>query len=174
MKTALVVIARQGYQDVELDGLLKALKAQGFSVQLCSTVAGPCTGKFGGAKQAEIALKDADVSAYDRVAFVGGPGALALVENADALRVARDATKAGIVLGAICIAPLILAKAGVLKGKQATVWTDAKKDQIALLEAAGARYTGNTVTVDGMLVTGNGPNAADEFGRTFSTLAAAQ
>jgi protease I len=74
------------------------------------------------------------------------------------------------VLGAICIAPTILAKAGVLKGKQATVW-DAKGEQIAILKAAGARYTGNEVTVDALLVTGNGPNAAEEFGRTFATLA---
>jgi protease I len=171
MKTALVVIARQGYQDVELDGTLKALKAHGFKVQLGSTVAGPCTGKFGGTQQAEIALKDVDVSAYDRVAFIGGPGALVLAENADALRIAKEATKAGMVLGAICIAPVILAKAGVVRGKQATVW-DSKGEQVAILEGAGAQYTGSDVTVDGMLVTGNGPHAAEEFGKVFATLSA--
>ncbi len=170
MKAALVVIAKQGYQDLELDATLKALKSQGFEVTLASTVAGPCVGKFGGTRLATMALKDVDVPTYDRVAFIGGPGAVRLVENEDALRIARETTKAGMVLGAICIAPTILAKAGVLKGKQATVW-DAKGEQIAILKAAGARYTGNEVTVDGLLVTGNGPNAAEEFGRTFATLA---
>lgn len=172
MKAALVIIAKQGYQDVELDGTLKALKSQGFEVTLASTLAGPCVGKFGGTRLATMGLKDVDVSAFDRVAYIGGPGASRFIENADALRIARESTKAGIVLGAICIAPTILAKAGVLKGKQATVWDDGKGEQIAALKAAGARYTANEVTVDGLLVTGNGPNAAEEFGRTFATLAA--
>ncbi len=169
MKSTLVIIAKRGYQDQELEGTLSALKTQGFAVVLASTQAGPCVGKFGGTQPATIALKDVDVSAYDRIAFIGGPGAEALAEDPQAHRIAQEVIKAGKVLGAICIAPTILAKAGVLKGKNATVW-DSGGVQIAVLEAAGARYSGQDVTIDGKIVTGNGPAAADDFGRRFATL----
>lgn len=80
---------------------------------------------------------------------------------------ARATVEAGKPLGAICIAPLILAKAGVLKGRKATVW-DSGGEQIAILKAHGAVYTDQAVVIDGSVVTGNGPGAAGEFGRVFA------
>lgn len=72
-------------------------------------------------------------------------------------------------LGAICIAPTILAKAHVLEGRRATVWNvDEKQSQ--LLEKYGAEYTGEAVTIDGNIVTGNGPKAAVEFGKALAAL----
>lgn len=169
MKTALVVIAPQGYQDVELDGTLRGLRNAGFTVTLASTAKGPCSGKFGGVQEAAIAMRDVEVSAYDRFAFIGGPGAAVLAENGDALDLTKRIHTSGKILGAICIAPTILASAGVLRGKKATVW-DAKGEQIALLTKHGATYTGEAVTVDGVIVTGNGPKAAEEFGRVLAAL----
>lgn len=168
MKEALVVIAQRGFQDRELAGTREALVAAGFSVVLASTHAGACAGKFGSTEQADIALADVDVTEYDRIAFIGGPGAAALADDADARRIAVQAVKAGIVLAAICIAPTILAKAGVLAGKRATVW-DSGGEQNALLQTHGAHVTGERVTVDGRIITGNGPDAAQEFGTTFAS-----
>ena len=63
------------------------------------------------------------------------------------------------VLGAICLAPAILARAGVLKDKAATAYESALPD----LKKGGARVSDKAVVVDGKLVTGNGPKAAEEF-----------
>lgn len=169
IKKALVIIAREGFQDHELAGTRKGLSEAGFQVILGSARAGPCTGKFGSVEQATVALFDIDLSTFDRVAFIGGPGAASLAENDDAKALARSVVDAGKILGAICIAPTILAKAGVLKGKKATVW-DSGGEQADLLRSEGATYTGQTVTVDGRIVTGNGPAAAEEFGRAFALL----
>lgn len=164
-----MVVSKQGYQDVEEAGTRKGLEEAGFTMEICSTETGPCRGKFGGILNATVALRDVDVSRYDRIAFVGGPGAGALAEDPGALRVARNAAAAGMKMGAICIAPTILAAAGVLKGKRATVW-DRGGEQAHILRESGALYTGDAVTVDGLLVTGNGPEAAEEFGRTLAAL----
>ena len=169
MSRALVIIAVQGYQDVELAGTLKGLGDKGYSVTIGSSAPGTCTGKFGGKTKADISLKEAKISDYDRIAFIGGPGAEAYARNPEALRIAHDAAAASLPLGAICIAPLILAKAHVLDGKRATVW-DSGGEQKAILEEYGASYTGETVTCDGLIVTGNGPEAAEEFGRTLVAL----
>ena len=169
---ALLVIAKNGFQDVELKGTRDALLAAGFSVVLASTEAGPCTGKFGSIEKATVAIRGVPVADFDRIAFIGGPGAAELGENPNALSLVRAIAKAGIPLGAICIAPTILAKAGVLKTKKATVWDDELGTQAALLTAAGAEYTGQAVTVDGLLVTANGAAASVEFGKTFAGLKA--
>ncbi len=169
MRKALIVIAPQGYQDVELDGTLKGLRAAGFTIVLSSTEVGTCTGKFGGKQEATVAMRDVIIDDYDRFAFIGGPGAVVLAENPDALALAKNIAESGKVFGAICIAPTILAAAGVLNGKRATVF-DSKGEQIAFLKKHGATYSGEDVTVDGMLVTGNGPHAAVEFGQTLARL----
>lgn len=169
MKRALVIIAPNGYQDRELDGTIKGLSNTGFAVTIASTVRGPCTGKFGGVQEAELAMRDVRVEEYDRFAFIGGPGAGVLAEHPDALDLAKRIATSGKVYGAICIAPTILAAAGVLRGKRATVW-DSGGEQARFLRQHGALYTGGPVTVDGLLVTANGPKAAEEFGRTLAGL----
>ncbi len=165
----LIVIAKKGFQDKELAGVRSALLAANATITLASTETGACIGKFSSTEQAEVALRNVEVENYDRVVFIGGPGAEALSNDSDAQRIAVQTVKAGKVLGAICITPLILAKAGLLAGKKATVW-DENGAQKSILEANGAKYTGQSVTVDGKIITGNGPEAAEEFGRVFAGL----
>lgn len=169
MQKALLIIAKTGFQDHELTGVRQALLSHGFDVVLASTEVGTCTGKFGSSEWPTIALKDVDVVDYDRIAFIGGPGAGAFADHSDALRIARETVQAKKPLGAICIAPVILAKAGVLQGKRATVWDDGEGTQAKILLDAGATYTGEAVTFDGLIITGSGPEVADEFGRVFAT-----
>jgi protease I len=118
MRTALVVVAQEGYQDHELEGTVQGLSGAGFEITFCSKEVGPCTGKFGSVENATVSIQSADVLQYDRVGFIGGPGAAALADDPNAHALARATTDAGKPLGAICIAPTILAKAGLLKGKK--------------------------------------------------------
>lgn len=168
MPKALVVIAQEGYQDTELAGTVRGLSNAGFTTVIASKNAGLCTGKLGGTQQATLAICDVVIQDYDRVAFIGGPGAGAYASDPDALHLAQEAQRANMPIGAICIAPTILAKAHVLEGKRATVW-DSGGEQIAILERYGAKYTGEAVTVDGSIVTANGPDAAEEFGKSIAS-----
>lgn len=169
VKKALLIIAQQGFQDVELNGTRDGLTAAGFDVILASIEAGECVGKFGGKEVSTVALNDVSVNDYDRVGYIGGPGAANLWQNADAKRIAQETVKAKKPLGAICIAPKILAAAEVLAGKRATVWND-DGDQAGFLALHDVKYTGEPVTVDGLIVTANGPGAAEEFGRVLAKL----
>jgi protease I len=170
MKTALLVIANVGYQDHELAGTRNALLDAGFEVTIASTEAGACTGKFGGTEEALLAMREVDPASYDILAFIGGPGARALKDDPDALALAKARFATGKILGAICIAPTILAAAGVLKGKRATVWDDGRGTQERFLVDHGAVYTGESVTVDGSIITGNGPDAAEAFGEKLASV----
>lgn len=168
-RRALVIIAQHGYQDVELDGTRKGLIDENFTVDLCSKKVGECTGKLGGTEKAMYAMHSVDLSPYDRFAFIGGPGARELREDKDALELARKIAATGKVYGAICIAPTILAAAGVLKGKEATTWNE-DGDQGIYLEDHGVFYTGDNVTVFENIVTANGPEYAERFGEKLAAL----
>lgn len=170
MKPVLLVIAQMGYQDLELAGTRQGLAENGLGVVLASVQAGPCQGKFGGQEMAAIALKDVVVTDYDRIAFIGGPGAATLKAEPQALRVAREAFEGGLPLGAICIAPLILGAAGVLSGKRATVWEGGRGEERMELQKRGAIPTEELVTIDGNVVTGNGPDAALAFGQALAAV----
>lgn len=163
MRTFLLVIAKQGYQDGEYQDTRASLEAASIAVTVASTEAGTCAGKLGGTAEATVALGDVDVTTFDGVAFIGGPGAATFKDDPGALRIVRDAVAAKKVLGAICIAPTVLAAAGILQDKEATVW-DQDGLQSAFLEEHGAHFTGEEVTVDGLIVTANGPEAAKAFG----------
>jgi protease I len=87
------------------------------------------------------------------------------LDNEDSYRVARETVSQDKILASICISPVILAKAGVLKGKKATVWTDFTKSQAKILEKEGAIFEEKPVVVDGKIITANGPGSAEEFGK---------
>ena len=154
-KKILMIIARDGFRDEELlepKGLFEKLGAE---VTVASSRAGECKGMRGARVRAEKALAELDAGAFDAVVFVGGMGAKEFFDDARAHELARGAK----VLGAICLAPAILARAGLLEGKAATAYASALPE----LKKAGARVSEAAVVVDGKLVTGNGPKAATEF-----------
>ena len=70
------------------------------------------------------------------------------------------------IISAICRAPVILTNARLLNGKKATVaGTEAKT-----IKNQGAQYTGQGVTVDGKIITGNAPKASRLFGQKINEL----
>ena len=120
MEKALIIIAQEGYQDTELTGTWKGIEEKGIEIVVASSDRGECRGKFGAKVFAVLALRDVHVADYDRVVFIGGPGAHLYASDPEALRIAREAAQTEKPLGAICIAPRILAAAGILRGRRAT------------------------------------------------------
>ena len=159
MSSVLFVIAPERFRDEELFETQSVLERAGHQSVIASTKLGLCPGSRGGYAEAIRTLDKESGFAYDAIVFVGGGGTTQLFGNADAWRIAREAMATGKVVGAICLAPVILANAGVLAGRQATV----AGTQAATLEAKGAYYTGPGVTVDGRLVTANGPKSSRAF-----------
>jgi protease I len=163
---AVFVVAQRGYQDFEYNTPKRILEQAGVEVITASKLGGTCVGKLGGMVKETLSLADVKVENYDLVVFIGGPGALEYQHDPEALHLAKEAFSKYKWIAAICIAPTILAYSGVLKGRKATVWNgDGKQD--ALIKAQGAKYTGEKVTVDGKIITANGPEAAEEFGKTL-------
>lgn len=161
---ALFIIAPEGYQEFEYGVPKGILEAAGIEVITASKKKGLCRGSFGGMAKASLSLREVQMSDYDALVFIGGSGAAVYLNDEKALTIARQALALGKVLAAICFGPMILASAGVLKGKKATVWNNDGKLR-ASFEQYGVKYTGEAVSWDGNIITANGPPAAKEFGR---------
>jgi len=170
-KKILMVIAPGKFKDDEYSKPRKIFEDEGATVTVASTSTSEAKGVGGTKVTPDKALKDVVAKDYDAVVFVGGPGAKTLFDDSDAHKVAKDAKKEGKVLAAICIAPGILAKAGVLDGKKATIW-HAKADDafVKMLKDGGAKFKDKDVVTDGKIVTGNGPKASDDFAKAIVKL----
>jgi len=165
-KRVALVIAFNGFKDEEYFKTRQALEEAGADIIVASTFLGMAKGTDGGETEVNILLGELKPEEYDGVVFIGGAGAFAYLDDPIAHRIARQTVEANRVLGAICIAPAILAKAGVLQRKKATVWSSPMdKKPIKILQENGAIYQEAEVVVDGKIVTANGPQAAQEFGQ---------
>jgi protease I len=166
MARLLMVIAPERFRDEELFETRAVLEDAGHTIVIASTRTGPRPGSRGGTATADILLADVRTGDYSGVIFVGGGGSKLLFDNKEALAIARGMNHARKVVGAICLAPVILANAGVLRGRKATVaGTEAKT-----IVSQGATYTGPGVTVDGNIVTANGPKSSMAFGQAVQSL----
>ncbi len=162
-KKILMVIASSQFRDEEYQKPRALLEGAGVRVTVCCSSLEEATGMLGLKVKPDILLKDAEMEDYDGVVFVGGMGATEYWDNPTAHALARLAHKSGRITSAICLAPMTLANAGLLKGKKATIWKDAVGD----FKTKGVVYTGKPVERDGRIITGSGPDAAEEFGKAL-------
>jgi protease I len=161
MKRVVFVTAPEIFRDEEYCEPKKVLENAGIEVVTASVKLGELIGKLGYKAVSSILIENIKESKFDAIIFVGGGGASVYFENLAALKLANDFYNANKIVGAICIAGVILANSGILKGKKATVFIDGKE---ALLKG-GANFTGNPVEIDGNIITANGPDAAESFGK---------
>lgn len=164
-KKVAMIIAFRDFRDAEYFVPKEILEKAGAKITTVSTKLGTAIGADGGDNKVDILLKNLNLADFDAVVFIGGPGCLQYLDNESSYRIAKETVQQNKVLGSICVGPVILAKANVLEGKKATVWSSPMdRGTIRTLEEGGAIYQEEPVVVDGKLVTANGPAAAQEFG----------
>jgi len=163
-RRAVLIIARENFRDEELFETKLALDEAGVETVIASSRTGVIKGMLGGTAEATVLVSGLRVDDYDAIIFVGGPGASEYFDSQVAWNIAREAADKRKVLAAICIAPTVLANAGVLNGVAATSFLS-ERDR---LQAAGAKYTGAAVERDGLIITGRDPRAASLFGRAIA------
>jgi protease I len=159
-KKAVFIIAAKDFQDDEFAKPKAVLEDNGVQVTVASTTLAEITGMNGAKARADILLKDVVVKDYDAVVFIGGSGAQQYVDDPLAQRIAQESVAEGKITAGICLAPVILTNAGLLKGKTATCYPTNGD----LLTAAGVNYTAKPVEKDGNIITADGPKSARQFG----------
>jgi cyclohexyl-isocyanide hydratase len=112
-----------------------------------------------------------DCPQLDVICVPGGPGVNALMEDAEVLDWLRGQAEHARYVSSVCTGSLVLAAAGLLRGKKATSHWNARD----MLAAFGAVPTEGRVVRDGNLFTGGGVTAGIDFALTMvAELAGAQ
>ncbi len=164
MKKIAIIIAEKNFRDEEFFETKSILEKQDCKLSVFSNKKGLAIGSFGGEVMVNQDLSELNVSDFDALLFVGGVGAMEYLDNDLSYQLIRKANQENKIVSAICIAPLILLRAGILKQKKATVWSsDLDKSTIKELKEKGAIFVNKKAVSDKNIVTANGPTAIKEF-----------
>lgn len=159
----IMLIACEGYQPIEYAIPKKILEQAGFMVTTASNKPDMAVAADKTTAHVDLTLNNVIIDHFSAIVLVGGPGAMDHLDNPVVYSLIKTAVRAKKIIGAICISPRILAKAGILKGKRATGW-DGDGQLASVLREYGAIYEHRPVVIDGSIITATGPNAAREFG----------
>jgi protease I len=158
----LIAVAPEKFRDEELAEPVAAFRKAGIEVDVASTRRGPCTGMLGAKTTATLSFEEIDPKQYDGLVIVGGGGAQVHLWGDELLiELVKFFHQSGKVVAAICLAPVVLARAGILKGKKATYYESPVS--FREMKIGGAVITNAPVVKDGRIITANGPPASKAF-----------
>lgn len=163
-KRVVMIIAPQNFRDEELFEPKQLLAEKGAEVKIASASLEIAGGMLGAEIQPDVLISDIDPDQWDAIILIGGTGASRYWEDTSVHSLLNEAVKQNKIVGAICIAPVTLANAGILSGKRATVHVSERQK----LTDKGADCTLKDVQRDGNIITASGPPAAKGFGEAIA------
>jgi 4-methyl-5(b-hydroxyethyl)-thiazole monophosphate biosynthesis len=159
MASVLVPLA-QGCEELEAVTVVDLLRRAGIHVVTAGLDAQPVHASRGVVLVPDTTLDEALQGDYDMVILPGGlPGADHLGDDERIMALLQEMMVNGKYIAAICAAPRVLARAGLLEGRQATSYPGA----IETAAIPGLEYSDQAVVTDGNLVTSRGPGTAMDF-----------
>ena len=150
------VILADGFEEIEALTVVDVLRRANITCHMVG-FEDRVTGSHAIQVQADRVF-DGDLSDYDMIVLPGGmPGSAHLRDNEQLIAELQKFEQVGKKVAAICAAPIVLNRAGLLKEKEFTCY-DGVQEQIA-----DGHYRKETVVVDGQLTTSRGPATALAF-----------
>lgn len=156
MAKALVLMA-EGFEEIELTSIVDILRRGGVTVTIAGLKDGLITGSRGMKMQPDVTL-DCIKEMYDMIILPGGsPGYVNLGNDRRVIELIKRYNADRKLIAAICAAPFVLMKAGILAGKNVTIFKGMEN------ELRNAVYVDKPVVEDGNILTSQGPGTAMVF-----------
>ena len=153
------VFLATGFEEIEALTPVDILRRAGITVDVVSVTGSEIvTGARGINVKADVLFENMDKDAADVLVLPGGmPGTLNLHAYKPLMELVDKYNSAGKRIAAICAAPTIFGKEGLLKGKKATCYPGMEKDLL------GADVQKESVVTDGNITTSRGMGTALDF-----------
>lgn len=156
MKRTAVFLA-DGFEEIEALTVVDIIRRGNVECDMVSIKNIEVTGAHG-IKVKSDKILDETINDYDLIVFPGGmPGATNLKQDKKVIEVVKKFYKEGKLVSAICAAPIVLAQAGIIEGKNITSYPGFEE------QLKGCNYKEDRVVVDGNIITSRGPATAMEF-----------
>lgn len=158
MKKTAMLFAN-GFEEVEALTVVDILRRAGMVCDMLSLDdAAETAGSHGITVRMDGGFSAADFSGYDALILPGGmPGTTNLAADERVIKLLQDFCAAGKLTAAICAAPTVLAKAGLLKGRHAVCYPGLEG------KLTGAEPGDEPVVRDGTVITSRGVGTALPF-----------
>ncbi len=160
MSKKIGMMVANGYEEVEMLTVVDLLRRAGMTCDIIS-VSGEkeLTSSHKVTVIADLLYEEADFDSYDALAIPGGmPGTTNLGAHAGVCEQLKKAYADGRMIAAICAAPTVFGKLGLLEGKKAICYPG-MEDQLT-----GAEVTYEPAVRDGNIITSRGMGTAIDFG----------
>ena len=155
----ILVPLADGFEEIEAICVIDILRRAEIEVVTAGLKDGLAEGSHKVKVLPDTTLEKIDYRDFDGLVLPGGsPGFINLGNDERILNMAREMDRAGKCVAAICAAPSVLIKAGVLQGRRATV-SPSGKAQVS----ACSDFREDRVVVDKNLITSRAPGTALEF-----------
>ncbi len=162
MSKVLIFLA-EGHEEIEALTVVDLLRRAKIDIDTVSiTGQRQVTGSHGITSTADKLFEEADFEEADMLVLPGGmPGTLNLEAYEPLMNQVRAFNAADKYIAAICAAPTVFGRAGLLEGKKACCYPDMEGDLL------GADVSYDPVSVAGKTITSRGMGTAIEFGLTI-------
>ena len=162
MSKVLIFLA-ESHEEIEALTVVDLLRRAKIDIETVSITGNrQVTGSHGITTTADKLFEEVDFTQADMLVLPGGmPGTLNLEAYGPLMDQVKAFNAAAKYIAAICAAPTVFGRAGLLKGKKACCYPDMEGD---LLEA---QVSYDPVSVDGNIITSRGMGTAIEFGLTI-------
>jgi 4-methyl-5(b-hydroxyethyl)-thiazole monophosphate biosynthesis len=152
----LIVPLAEGFEEIEAVAIIDVLRRANIKVDVVGVEDEIVAGRNGIKILCDKIISDVKPEDYDGIVLPGGnPGYKNLENNQQVINFIKYFNSKGKLIAAICAAPTILEKMGILEGKKATCFPK-MKDKLR-------NYVDEKVVVDGNIITSQGPGTAIEF-----------
>ena len=161
----IVLLLANGFEEIEALTPIDVLKRAGLEIVSCGLFGSEVRGSHGITVIADTLPEDIDLTRVDMVILPGGmPGATNIDSHPFTDKIIDATIERGGRLAAICAAPLVLGRRGLLEGKMATCYPGFEE------ELRGATVTDKGVVTDGSITTAKGMGVALEFAKELVRL----
>ena len=162
----LLAIASNRFMDTEYIEPKKILENAGIECVTASTIHGTCYGMHGEIVESDLSFEEVIPDEYDGIVLAGGIGCQdEFWRNELLIDITHQIGNNGKVAAAICLAPVVLAEAGLLTGKKATTFDTPASKRILSLDKA--EIVADNVVIDGKIITAKTPFDSEVFGKAI-------
>lgn len=156
------VFLANGFEEIEAMSVIDILRRAELEVTTVGVGGTEITGAHGVKVTADLPADQADFIDVDMMVLPGGqPGADNLSESADVQRCIELCLEYNVPMAAICAAPMVFGRKGLLDGRKATCYPGCEGGM------GKAEITGKEVEIDGLFITSKGPATAQMFAFTL-------
>lgn len=158
-RSLLIILPAQNFNEEEYLTTKRILEISGFKLFIASDAHSLCVGKNGLKVRADVSFFNMNENNFTGIVFIGGSGVKKYWDSEILFNIAKKFYEKKKTVAAICSAPVILARAGLLEGMEATCYPEDRRE----MEKCGINYVYKSVVVEKNILTAQDSSSSRDF-----------